>query len=110
LATQLGCPIIQLSLLIPIVYHPISILKQKANNDPSSNPWHKNIPKFQKALVKRNFVNVGGLLSSSSSFCVERWSGVHEELKNTQNAKKPTNYKYIFYKLMQFHRSFLLPS
>jgi hypothetical protein len=64
LATQLGCPIIQLSLLIPIVYHPISILKQKANNDPSSNPWHKNITKFQKAVVKRNFVNVGGLLSS----------------------------------------------
>jgi hypothetical protein len=89
LATQLGCPIIQLSLLIPIVYHPISILKQKTNDDPSSYPWEKNITKFQKALVKRNFVDVGGLLLLLLLllFCVERWSGVHEELKNTKREK-----------------------
>jgi hypothetical protein len=49
LATQLGCPINQLSLLIPIVYHPISILKQKTNNDPSSYPWHKYITKSPKS-------------------------------------------------------------
>ncbi len=95
MATQLGCPIIQLSLLIPIVYHPISILKQKTNNDPSSYPWHKNITKFQKALVKRNFVNVGGLLLllllllfvwRDGVVCTRSWK--------TQIAIKATNYKY----------------
>jgi hypothetical protein len=111
LATQLGCPIIQLSLLIPIVYHPISILKQKANNDPSSHPWHKNIPKFQKALVKRNFCLMLVVFFFFFFFLGGEMEWCARGVENTHKTrKKPTNYKYIYYKLMQFHRSFLLPS